>query len=204
MVPCPMAAPRSPAPGAAEGDAEVARALNAQRPARQEAEDEAEEVKIRLLAMVKDEPEAEDVKIRAVEWVDAGGERKRVKREREVDGAAEAGPSGRGVRSREPWNAGQGTSRSRGVTKLKKARAKPWMAYIKVTEDGKQRHIYIGSFAREEDAARAYDRVSIAKLGHAEAKTNFPVAEYRAEWAQLEALGVDGSVAHEGRHAKRL
>jgi len=28
-----------------------------------------------------------------------------------------------------------------------------------------------------------------------EAKTNFPVAEYRAEWGQLEALGVDGVVA---------
>ena len=53
----------------------------------------------------------------------------------------------------------------------------------------------IGYFAREEDAARAFDRVSIAKLGHAEAPTNFPVAEYRAEWAELEALGVDGVVA---------
>ena len=49
----------------------------------------------------------------------------------------------------------------------------------------------------EEDAARAFDRVSIAKLGHAEAKTNFPVAEYRAQWAELEALGVDGAVAIE-------
>ena len=49
--------------------------------------------------------------------------------------------------------------------------------------------------AREEDAARAYDRVNIAKLGHAKAKTNFSVAEYRAEWGQLEALGVDGAVA---------
>ena len=55
--------------------------------------------------------------------------------------------------------------------------------------------------AREEDAARAYDRVNIAKVGHTEAKTNFPVAEYRAEWAELEALGVDGAVARERRQA---
>merc|ERR1711940_27457 len=83
----------------------------------------------------------------------------------------------------------------------KRKKSKPWMAYIKVTEDGKQRHISIGTFAREEDAARAFDRVSIAKLGHAEAKTNFPVAEYRAEWAELEALGVDGAVALMKEHA---
>ena len=78
---------------------------------------------------------------------------------------------------------------------MKGAKAKPWMAQISVTEDGKRRQIKIGSFAREEDAARAYDRVSIATLGHAEAKTSFPVAEYRAEWAELEVLGVDGAAA---------
>ena len=32
----------------------------------------------------------------------------------------------------------------------------------------------------------AYDRVNIAKLGHAEANTNFPAAEYRDEWELLE------------------
>ena len=64
--------------------------------------------------------------------------------------------------------------------------------------------IHIGTFAREEDAARAYDRVSIAKLGHAEAKTNFPVAEYREEWAELEALGVEAAAAREKQGAKRL
>ena len=40
-------------------------------------------------------------------------------------------------------------------------------------------------FAQEEDAARAYDR-AIAKLGHAEATTNFPavlrVAAGEARW----------------------
>jgi hypothetical protein len=85
-------------------------------------------------------------------------------------------------------------SRFRGVSKFKERKAKPWAAHIKVTEDGKQRTITIGYFAREEDAARAFDRVNIAAKGHAKAKTNFPVAEYWAVWAQLEALGVDGAV----------
>ena len=93
--------------------------------------------------------------------------------------------------------AGRGASRFRGVTKLKGTKAKPWKAQINVTEDGKRRFIHIGSFAREEDAARAYDRVSIAKLGHAEAETNFLVGDYRAEWAELEALGVDGAALRE-------
>ena len=86
-------------------------------------------------------------------------------------------------------------SRFRGVSKFKERKAKPWAAHIKVTEDGKQRTITIGYFAREEDAARSFDRVNIAKLGHAQAKTNFPVAEYRAKWAELEALGVKRAVA---------
>ena len=80
--------------------------------------------------------------------------------------------------------------------------SKPWATQIKVTVEGKRRDIYLGTFAREEDAARAYDRVSIARLGHAEAKTNFPVAEYRAEWAELEALGVVAVAARERRRAR--
>ena len=95
-------------------------------------------------------------------------------------------------------------SRFRGVYKLKGGKAKPWKAEMNVTEDGKRRMIYIGTFAREEDAARAYDRASIAYRGHAEAETNFPVAEYRAEWAELEALGVDGAVARERQRARAL
>ena len=85
---------------------------------------------------------------------------------------------------------------------MKKSKVKPWMAQIYVTEDGKQRQIHIGYFAREEDAARAYDRVNIAKFGHAKAKTNFPAAEYRAEWAELEALGADAAVARERQRAR--
>ena len=46
-------------------------------------------------------------------------------------------------------------------------------------------------FARE-DAARAYDRVNIAKFGHA--KTTFPAAEYRDEWELLEAVGAAKAV----------
>ena len=94
-------------------------------------------------------------------------------------------------------------SRFRGVTKEKKSKIKPWRAHIYVTEDGKHRKIYIGSFSREEDAARAFDRVSIAKLGHAQAETNFPVAEYRAEWGQLEAQGVEWTVARERRRQRQ-
>ena len=93
-------------------------------------------------------------------------------------------------------------SRFRGVGKLKGGKAKPWTAQIRVAEDGKTRRIHIATFAREEDAARAYDRVSIAAKGHAKAKTNFPVAEYRVEWAELEALGVEGAMAHERCRAR--
>ena len=128
--------------------------------------------------------------------VAGGGERPGVKRERE-----EAGPSGRDGAGRRPKR-NRGASRFRGVSKDKRATAKPWMAQIYVTKGGKGRLIHIGYFAQEEDAARAFDRVSIAKLGHAKAKTNFPVAEYREEWAELEALGVDGAVARERRRAR--
>ena len=93
-------------------------------------------------------------------------------------------------------------SRFRGVKEVKGRKAKPWTAQIKVTEDGKHRRIHIGTFAREEDAARAYDRANIAKRGHAEAKTNFPVAQYRAEWTELEALGLEVAVARERQRAK--
>ena len=93
-------------------------------------------------------------------------------------------------------------SRFRGVSAIEGP--KPWWAQIGVTEDGKYRTIYITTFAREEDAARAYDRASIAYRGHAEAETNFPVAEYRAEWAELEAQGVDAAVARERQRARAL
>ena len=98
-------------------------------------------------------------------------------------------------------------SRFRGVHKGKRFRgvhkAKPWSAQIKGTEDGKHRQIHIGYFAREEDAARAYDRVNIAKLGHAKAETNFPVKKYRAEWVQLEALGLKGAVVRERQQTRQ-
>ena len=105
---------------------------------------------------------------------------------------------------REQAKAKAKASRFRGVSKVTGAKAKPWAAQIKVIEDGKRRNIHIGTFGREEDAARTYDRVKIAKLGHAKAETNFPVADYRAEWAELEALGVDGAAARERRRAKAM
>ena len=75
-----------------------------------EEEGEEEEVKIRLLEMVKEEEGEEDVKVRAVEWVGEGGQRRRVKPEREVV-AAEARPSGRGAGRPQAGNAPpQGTS----------------------------------------------------------------------------------------------
>ena len=93
-------------------------------------------------------------------------------------------------------------SRFRGVSRIEGP--KPWWAQIGVTEDGKYRTIYITTFAREEDAARTYDRVNIAYRGHAEATTNFPVAEYKEEWAELEALGAEAAAAREKQRAKLL
>ena len=69
------------------------------------------------------------------------------------------------------------------------------------SEEGKGRQIHISYFAQEEEAARAFDRVNIAKLGHAKAETNFPLADYRADWARLEALGLEGAVAQEREQA---
>ena len=221
-----MLYPPTPSQGGVEDDAEAAqrlhRALNA-RPARRgcrEAEarggaaakgkkeqeagvKEEEEVKISALELaVKDEPE-EDVKIRELEYGGEGGQRRGVKREREEDIVVEAGPSGRGAGGRQQaGHSGRGASRFRGVTK-EKSKIKPWRAQIYVTVDGKRRQIHIGNFAREEDAVRAFDRVNIAKLGHAKAKTNFPVVKYRAEWVQLEAVGVEGAVARERQQTRQ-
>ena len=219
--------PPLPPPAAAEAEAEECarrphRGLSP-RPARRgrvrsreeegapAVKEEAEEVKIRAVEwwpVVKAEQE-EEVKIRALERVgngDAGaaaaggGKRRRgLPVNREQARAVEAGPSG--CRGAQPGNGTRGSSRFHGVTKKKGAKAKPWMAQIYVTEDGKRRSIAIALFAREEDAARAYDRVSIANSGHAKAKTNFPVTDYREEWAELEALGVDGAVALMREHA---
>ena len=82
---------------------------------------------------------------------------------------------------------------------MKGGKAKPWKAEIRVARDGKSTPRTIAYFAREEDAARAYDRVRIAKLGPGGAgvKSNFPMEEYRAEWARLMALGADGALASE-------
>ena len=95
--------------------------------------------------------------------------------------------------------------KSKGVSRDKRRQAKPGGAYIHVTKDGKKnRKIGIAHFAKEEDAARAYDRVSIAKHGHGKAPTNFPITDYRDEWTELETQGVDEVVACERRRAHRM
>ena len=95
-----------------------------------------------------------------------------------------------------PQRAGNRRSRFLGVG-VDDRKEKRWAAQVYHSQGGKKRKQHIAMFAREEDAARAYDRVSIAFLGHAKAQTNFPVEEYRAEWAELEALGLGGAVALE-------
>jgi hypothetical protein len=61
----------------------------------------------------------------------------------------------------------RGTSRYRGVVWRK--RNKKWEAYAQ--KDGK--NAYLGQYAREEDAARAYDRKAIELYG-SQAALNFP------------------------------
>ena len=139
----------APSPPSSGSDTEAARRLHRElnaRPARRgrtrprdeaaqgaavkEEEAEAEEVKIRAVEwwpVVKAE-QVEEVKIRAVEWVGEGGKRRRVKREE--GGTAEAGPSGRGAGRRAGDSGRRGSSRFRGVTKVKKSKVKPWMAQI--------------------------------------------------------------------------
>merc|ERR1711907_580776 len=149
-----------PPPSLGAGDTEAARRLHrglnppparrghtrprdeaAQGAAVKEEEAEAEEVKIRAVEWwpaVKAE-QVEEVKIRAVQWGGEGGKRRRVKR---GVVAVEAGPRGRFVRGdirsrgaggQQVETTGRGTSRFRGVTKYKRAKAKPWMAQIHVT-----------------------------------------------------------------------
>jgi hypothetical protein len=65
--------------------------------------------------------------------------------------------------SREPNH----TSTYRGVHHVKRRTVNPWRAKLA----GK----ILGHFATPEDAARAYDRASIATLGAQFAITNFPI-----------------------------
>lgn len=68
----------------------------------------------------------------------------------------------------------RGTSTFRGVTHHPSGR---WEARIGVPG---AKHIYLGLFAEEKDAAKAYDRALVRLRGRS-AATNFAVAEYRQE-----------------------
>ena len=114
-----------------------------------------------------------------------------------VDTAATAGPAPPAER-----HVSEEASRYWGVDRVKGRKAKPWRASIRIMEQkGKSRQIYIATFSKEEDAARAFDRVNIAKLGHGKATTNFPIAEYRKEWDALEEMGTEGALALVRDHA---
>ena len=67
------------------------------------------------------------------------------------------------------------SSKYRGVSLYKRRKSKPWQAQI--TIDGKKK--YLGSYATEEEAARAYDAEG-ARLGH---ELNFP-----EEWENVEDI----------------
>ena len=54
-----------------------------------------------------------------------------------------------------------------------KGKTVTWRA--KITVSG--RYLHVGSFANQEDAARAYDRAALKHFGEF-AKTNFPISEY--------------------------
>ena len=132
----------------------------AQGAAVKEEEAEAEEVKIRAVEwwpVVKAE-QVEEVEIRAVEWVGEGGKRRRVKREE--GGTAEAGPSGRGAGRRAGDSGRRGSSRFRGVSKYKRATAKPWMAQIKVAEGST---VACKSFPPAEHTRRAREAASMPR-----------------------------------------
>tara|TARA_Y100000310_G_scaffold240637_2_gene244486 strand:+ start:1434 stop:2438 length:1005 start_codon:yes stop_codon:yes gene_type:complete len=65
------------------------------------------------------------------------------------------------------------TSRFKGVNRNKNKKYNCWSAYIRL--EGKT--VNLGSYATEEDAARAYDIMHLTKSG-IYAKTNFPIEEY--------------------------
>ena len=66
----------------------------------------------------------------------------------------------------------RGTSAFRGVTRHPSGR---WEARIGVPGS---KHVYLGLFADEKEAARSYDRALVRLRGRA-AATNFSLAEYR-------------------------
>ena len=80
----------------------------------------------------------------------------------------------------------------RGVSRVSRVSAqRPWEARHHALGQNQ----FLGAFVTEEEAARAVDRFAISFWGHERAQTNYDVEEYRAEWAALEALDVEGAIA---------
>jgi hypothetical protein len=73
----------------------------------------------------------------------------------------------------------RGSSVYRGVTHHPNGR---WEARLGVPG---QRHVYLGLFACEEDAAKAYDR-ALVRIRGVVAATNFPLSDYATELAQFD------------------
>jgi len=85
-------------------------------------------------------------------------------------------------------------ARFRGGSRFEGRKTEPWKAGIDVTADSEGGHFNVGCFAREEDAARAWDRVNIAKLGG------------NGQWRQGEGESADNrllSTALDARSAAR-
>lgn len=74
--------------------------------------------------------------------------------------------------SQQQWNTRKQLSKNskyKGVTKAHKSKIHPWVAVLV----SKRKHYYLGCFATEEDAARAYDRAAREEFGEF-AVLNFP------------------------------
>lgn len=76
-------------------------------------------------------------------------------------------------------NRGRNTSRRDGVSfkgVYKNANCATYTARMTSMVDGKKSHVYLGSFADQESAARAYDQAAYERFG-SHARLNFPVSE---------------------------
>ena len=112
-----------------------------------------------------------------------GGEKRAAERVMRRDASSgrflgtEKKKGGRGLRDK-PWKC---TSAYKGVVQHKKT--KRWEGHMWQNK----RQIYLGSFAKEEEAARAYDKAAIF-LRKPEEDLNFPLADYASEAETLRKM----------------